>query len=167
MSVVSNSVALIHLYRIRREAVLKKLFRSVTIARRVYDEVVTQGKSRGYADALRIEGDIHAFITIKEVGDERRVEALVKAGLGKGEAETIVLAKECAGLAILDEVKARTAAEVEGVEFLGTLAVVLRAVREKAITKREAEEVLEDLIEGGFKLSAQVALEFLRKLDEL
>lgn len=68
-----------------------------------------------------------------------------------GEASVIMLAKETGALAVIDDKKAREAAQKEGVDFIGT-ATLLKIGVEKGIIKRSGAGKLLDEITAAGKL---------------
>jgi len=90
MIVVANASPLIHLSAIQRLDVLKALFVEVFIPREVYDEVVTRGIGRPGSQEVASAD----WIRVCPVENEVAVRVLQVGGLGKGEAECIVLAQE-------------------------------------------------------------------------
>lgn len=68
-----------------------------------------------------------------------------------GEASVIMLAKETGALAVIDDKKAREAAQKEGVDFIGT-ATLLKIGVEKGILRRDEAGKLIDAITTAGKL---------------
>jgi predicted nucleic acid-binding protein len=123
--VVSDATPLIALAKIGQLRLLQELFGGILIPRMVYDEVVTNSSGRPGADEIRLA----EWITIRSPADQNRV-AYLRDDLDAGEAEALVLADELnADWILLDETKARLAAEFLGLHFIGTVGVLLLAKR--------------------------------------
>jgi len=150
MMVVANASPLIHLSAIQRLEVLRALFVKVLIPREVYNEVVMRGIGRPGSQEVASANWIHA----RPVENEVAVRVLQVSGLGKGEAECIVLAQETnADWVILDDRLARLQAEAMGLKVVGTVGVLLMA-SEKGFVEN-FEQTLRDLVASGFRLSAR------------
>lgn len=123
---VCDATVLITLTRIGRLHLLRQAFQRLVIPEAVYEEVVVKGANRPGADEVK-EAD---WIRVCAIRGRQRAEEL-RRFLGKGESEAIVLAHEIsASLVLLDDHKARTLAQQEGLTVVGTLGV-LKGLREQ------------------------------------
>ena len=90
------------------------------------------------------------------------------AGIDIGEAQVILLAKQKGEREVLiDERNAREAARHLGMRPRGTIFVILTAVRKRLITKRDAKDVLANLIEANFHMGAMTYHRTLETIEEL
>ncbi len=106
---VFNSSPLIYLNKVGLNWIFEYLEGEKFIPAQVYDQVVTQGKIRGDADAI-ISEILVKNGTIKVLKVENGFKETLKslqAELHKGELEVLILAKNKGGTAILDESIAR------------------------------------------------------------
>lgn len=146
LSVVSNSTPLIALARIRRFHLLQELFTEVNIPSAVYDEVVSAGQGR----AGKAEVENAEWIICNQVKNSDLITFL-RISLDAGEAEAIALAKEIsADLLLLDDNDARNIAKSIGINFTGTIGLMLRYYRGHPADFKEA---LDELMAHGFRLS--------------
>ena len=78
---------------------------------------------RGAPDAILIEKAIdRGAIELKTVKDKKFLQTLLKIlGLHEADAEVLALTKELKATAIIDEEKARTIADVNGIPNRGTI----------------------------------------------
>ena len=74
----------------------------------------------------------------------------LSVSLGQGEASSIALARERSLVFACDDKTARREAGILGVRLTGTLGMLLRAVREKLLVRKEADELLARMIKVGF-----------------
>ncbi len=82
----------------------------------------------------------------------------------KGENSVISLAKELgASQVLIDEIPARAAAKLVGLEPMGTVFVLLRAVKGKRLSFGEFLECLNRLVEDGFRLKEEI---YIQAVDE-
>ena len=167
--VVSNSVALIQLFKANADSLLRISFEKVIISKKVYEEVVISGKEKGYGDAFCIEDAVGDHIEVGELDDVHTSYAykLQLTGLGMGECETIALAKQLEIPAILDEKGARKAAEYSGIEYFGTLYLIYHATRDRSISSKEAKLIIQKLVANGFRISPELYIKFETLLEEL
>ncbi len=72
-------------------------------------------------------------------------EIAEKYSLHVGEASVIEYAKLNSALAVIDDKRARQAAESEGINFIGTAAILKFGIERGKIQKREAEKLINDI----------------------
>lgn len=160
MIVVSNATPLIALAKIDQLLLLQSLFNTIHIPQAVYEEVVTKAPHRSGATEIRQASWIHTQIPI----DRTKIDYL-RTDLDPGEAETIVLAEELtADLVLLDETKARLAAQFLGLNFMGTVGVLLLAKRMGYVTI--IRPLLDELKANKFYLSDRVYQAVLKQAGE-
>ncbi len=157
MKVVSDASPLINLAAIRQLDLLRRLYRRITVPTAVWDEVVGQGA--GKPGAREVEEA--QWIRPKAVRNRGSVELLL-GELNLGEAEAIVLAQEVgADLLLLDEVRARRAAQRLEVAFIGLVGVLIEAAARGLVADLAGTlAALRD--QAGFWLSDEVIAEALR-----
>ena len=110
--IISDSSCLILLINIGELDILKKLYGQILITPEISGEV---GEP------------LPAWITIKKARD-KKYQALINSILDKGESSAIALAAEYKKpLLIIDDLKARNFAAGIGINFTGTLGVILNA----------------------------------------
>lgn len=161
MIVVSNATPLIGLASINRFDLLQKLFGEIIISQAVYDEVVVTGHVEGGA---KIEASSASWVKIIPVHDNLAVEVLLDE-LDRGEAETIVLARELnADLVLMDEKKGRRKLSQMAYAKIGTVGILLKAKQERLISQLEPD--LTRLRTQGFSISQPVIDGILKETGE-
>jgi predicted nucleic acid-binding protein len=142
--VVADSSCLIGLSRIEQLEILRNLFQTIVIPEAVHYEVVVCGKGKpGAAEVEKAD-----WIQKQKATNQLAVETL-RLNLGAGESESIILAKETeAKFVILDDLKARQAAEELGVSVIGTAAILQKAEEKKII--ESFQDILQELQKVGF-----------------
>jgi predicted nucleic acid-binding protein len=160
MIVVSNATPLIAMAMANRFDLLQKIFGRICIPQGVYEEVAEEGGERFGAP------DVRQAPWIQVVGVKDRLAVQVLADdLGKGESETIVLAKELqADWVLVDERLARRKLELLGVRTIGTLGILLKA-KELGLLQTIRPEV-DKLRARGFRLSRHVYEDVLQMAGE-
>ena len=160
MSVVTNATPLIYLAKIGKLLLLKKLFGKVIIPEEVKKEVVDRGKEKGESDAYIIEQAITEGWLVVEKAQGKALQVKLHPG---EEAVLILAVEKKISEVIIDEVPARTAARILGLTPRGTIYVLLKAVSKLEINLEEFIELLEKLLECGFRLKEEIYLEAIRK----
>lgn len=160
MIVVSDATPLIGLAKIGKLELLRELFDTIRIPEAVYAEVVTNARERPGALEIR---QAEWVITQSPV-DQTKV-AYLRADLDAGEAEALVLVEELsADWILLDETKARLAADLLGFRYIGTIGLLLLAKRLGKIEK--VRPLMDELREKKFYISEYVYQQALEKAGE-
>ncbi len=148
MIVVFDTSCISAFIRINRIELLIKILKSHQI---VITEQVSRELKLSKLDSLRNFG--HPKIEIK-VADSNIAE---HHHIHIGEASVIMFAKENNALAIIDDKKAREAAEQEGANYIGT-ATLLKLAKENGIVKKdEIKNLLEQItMIGKLYLSEEI-----------
>ncbi len=161
MIIVSNSTPLIGLASIGRFDLLRQLFGEIQIAQAVYEETVVQGREEGSA---KRQVATATWVKTHVVQDRLAIEVLLDE-LDRGEAETVVLAREVkADWVLMDEKKGRRKLTQLGIEKIGTLGILLKA-KQAGLLKRIQPEV-EQLRQQGFSISPALIDAILVSADE-
>lgn len=158
MTVVSNSGPLIALAKVRLLFILKEFFEEVLVPAEVWKEVVERGKGKSGREEVRKAG----WIRVREVEDRLSVEVL-RRDIGRGEAEAIILAKKMNALLIMDEKIPREIAKSLGLEVVGALGLVFRAVEAKII-KQPFEEIVKEMRKQRIWISDEI-IDDLKKYE--
>ncbi len=142
MTAVSNAGPLIHLAQIKRLNLLKEIFNEIIIPRTVKVEVIDKGKEMGKPDAFLID----SINWIKVMDDPDNADQLAeKVGLHCGEACAILLAKSLSIPVLLDDSDARKFALGLSLEVVGSVGIIIRAVKLGLISKEDGLKDLEKL----------------------
>ena len=163
--IVSNATPLIYLAKAGILEVLHSLFDVILIPEAVYEEVVIKGKRSGQRDAFLIEKAVQeAWILQRSIQQTRPVSVT----LHPGELEVISLALE-AGIetVLMDDAKARTAAELAGLNPRGTVWVMLEAVKNDLLSFDAFLQVLEDITKSGFYLREDIHLRVIKEARKI
>jgi len=146
MTAKLDASALIYLGKADLLSLADKVYHGLAITTSVYNEAVTGGQSAGHRDAARIaravrDGSIQV-VSLALAAQNLLNRATFPSALGPGEQETIVEAAAQQCLAVLDDVRARTAAVVMGIEFCRTETLLLEAMVAGLISLSEFEASL-------------------------
>lgn len=160
MTVVSNSGPLIHLSMGGQVDLIPHLFGEVLVPRTVYREVVVNGAGLPGSTELRLA----TWARVVEV-DQASIAPFAAEHLDPGEAAAIALSvQQRARRLLVDDRQARNVAGRLGIPVIGTLGILLAALRGGAIQR--IAPVLEQMKQQGFWLSPQLELDILRQAGE-
>jgi predicted nucleic acid-binding protein len=160
MSAVCDSGPLIHLSRIGKIDLLRKLFGSVWITDSTYSEVVEEGRALGKSGVSAIEQAIEeGWIRLAklEPQDQERAARLARSdSLEEGDAKAIILAQKSGRALITNDRLMIRSAKSLGVDCMWTTSLLLKAVKERAVTGKEALLILRRLAETGLHMRLEV-----------
>lgn len=167
-SLIFDSTPLIYLGKANLMKHLEGFENELLIPSSIFDEVVVKGKIRGIPDARRIDDTVSKnIIKIIEV-DEGEVHSRLaeNRALSRADLDVIQLARERNGIAIMDESYGRSVCDVEGIHHRGSLWLISRMIHSKLITKEEARESLDLMIEEGWFCSTKLYSKAIRMFDK-
>lgn len=139
---------------------LKVIVRTLYVADAIWEEVVTRGKGKpGHKEIQHA-----AFVERKSVSNTEAVTMLMST-LDKGEAETIILAKELGIKTVfIDDLRGRKIAQSVGLKTIGIAGFLLLAKNRMLI--KEVRPYLLQLKLKGFRLSSKLINEILKSTGE-
>ena len=141
MIIVADASPIIFLAKIRQLALVHKLLgRDVRVPDAVCRELLAPG-----IDPIEKE-EIEGFLTKCGVDPVRRPRCFAKAMSAADNAALTLAVRSKADYLLCDERVTRAMAEMEGVRPMGTLGVLLRATRQKVISRKEARRLVDLLI---------------------
>jgi predicted nucleic acid-binding protein len=162
--VVSNSTPLVYLAKVNKLDLLKSLFNEVFIPQEVKNEVVDKGKMLGKKDAYLVEkAIIEGWLKVLTTDT-----VPVSIELDPGEIAALSLAKKLELKEVLiDETSARAAARLLDLTPRGTLFILLKALQKEEIDQEEFLEILNQLLNQGFRLKEEVYIEALKEAKKI
>jgi predicted nucleic acid-binding protein len=156
LKVSVDSSVLLALGKLGCLQLLSELFDKIFVAQSVFEEV----SGDEIAPVISKLNDAR-LIEIAKCSNTQLFNAL-SSSLGKGEAETIVLALELkTDVALLDDLKARKTARRLNVKVMGTLAL-LRALLDLNLIKQTPEYLCQQLVSQGFWVDMDLCLKILK-----
>lgn len=165
---VFDSTPLIYLAKVSVIGFIRNIPEKKFISPGVYREVVIRGKERGESDAFLIEDLIKKDVfEVREVKDRKLLRKLHKSPLHLADIETLALAGELEGTAIMDEKLGRVIADIEGVENRGTIFILFRLLKLGLLDKKGLREKLDEMIEGGWRCSTGLYAVILKELERV
>lgn len=169
MILIFNSSPLIYLAKIKVLKKIEKIPGKKLISPCVYHEVVKKGEEKGEPDAFLIDDLVEKkILSIKEIRNKKFVKHLKRIPkLDYADVETLALAKELKAVAIIDEIVARNVAEIEGVEYAGSVSILFKLLRLGIVNKKQTKEYVDKMISLGWRCSTQLYSIILDELEKV
>lgn len=146
MTAKLDASAIIYLAKADLLELSAEVWEELSITTDVYQEAVVRGREAGFSDAEVIARAIQDRVVGVVSLDEDSYKRLESAGfpprLGTGEQTTIIEALEQECLAVLDDLRARSAAAVLGAELSRTETLLLEALVKGLVDFPEYETAL-------------------------
>ncbi|MGC8961039.1 MAG: DUF3368 domain-containing protein [Candidatus Bathyarchaeia archaeon] len=168
---VSDATPLIYMAKLGKLHLLKEIFAQVQMPPEVKTETIDGGKAKGYTDAVTIEQALNeGWLVVDPLTEEnmKRSETLAQmTGIDIGEAQVIILAaQKNEKLVLMDQAKARGVARQIGLTPRGTIYIILTAIKRRLMTKEEAKQTLDRLIDSNFYMSVKIYSETLKVIEK-
>ncbi len=169
MLLVLNSTPLIYLAKVGQVYLIWKLKADKITSKSVKHEVVDKGRAKGVpeAEALSKLFDEEVVRILEPTNESFLKSLLAIRGLAVADAEVLALAKEQRAVAIIDDKLARNVAKVNSISCAGTAQLLISAVEENLITKKQARSSLDQMIAQGWRCGPEDYAGILRKFDEV
>lgn len=166
---VFNSTPLIYLSKVGLSEIIESLPEKKLTSPLVKNEVVNKGKQKGVPDAVALEklfeNDVFKLCTPK---DQLLLSQLIKTrGLHAADAEVLALAKEHAGLAVIDDEVARKTAKVYKISYVGTPYILARAVSEEVLSKEQAKGPVKEMVSVGWRCNVETYVKIMELIDKM
>ncbi len=161
--IVSDASPLINLAKVGKLHLLKDLFGKVLIEEEVKREAVDRGKEEFAPDALIIEDALReGWIEVKKISAVKDIQ-----GIHSGERNSILLAEKHKCIVLIDDEDGREVARAMLLKVKGTLYVLKKAVEKGNLRKQDAISTLNEMMSGGFRISARIYSKFLDELEKV
>jgi len=143
--VISDTSSLSNLNNIHKLHLLKDLYNTITITPKILEEY-----------SVRFKEKLPDWITVKDVKNKAKYNELCEI-YNEGEASAIAYALENPNtLIIIDDKNPKEYAIEIGLHAIGTLGVIRQAVDQKLVTKKEANDLFDDLKRTGARISDKI-----------
>jgi len=166
---VFNSTPLIYLSKVGLSGIIENLQEEKLTSQLVKVEFVDKGKQKGVPDAFALEKLFeNGVFKLCNPKDELFLSRLSKTrGLHVADAEVLALAKEHAGVAVIDDEVARKTAKVYKISYVGTPYILARAVSEKVLSKEQAKAAVKDMVSSGWRCNVETFAKIMELIDKL
>ncbi len=166
---VFNSTPLIYLSKAGLSGIIESLHEEKLTSPLVKAEVVDKGKQKGVPDAIALEKLFeNGVFKLCNPQDERFLSRLSKTrGLHAADAEVLALAKEYAGLAVIDDEVARKTAKVYKISYVGTPYILAMAVSGGFLSKEQAKLAVKDMVSLGWRCNVETYAKIMELIDKM
>jgi predicted nucleic acid-binding protein len=161
MRVVSDADVIIHLSNLKKLSLLKSLYDKVAIPEYVKSEILVK-------ETPEIKRAFNSFIAVFPTSKTKAKDISRKHNIHTGEAHVKLLGEDLkAKLFLSNERKVRRAAKEEGFSVVGTIGVILRAVKNSLIDMSEAASLLEKMKSQDFRIHPDILQKAISVIKEL
>lgn len=162
---IVDSSVLIHLTRIGRLDLLKE-FGDIKITEDVYRETVEE--PRGKPGVSSIKEACVSWIAVCKVGGRERVKELAEEeGIEEADASVVLMAEEGVEILLSNDYALIKVARSRGVKCWWPTTLLLQALKGGKMGRKEAGQILLELVESGMWLGVAVYAAILNRMDEL
>ena len=160
--IVADASPLIHLSKIGRLGLLKRLYGTILIPNGVWDEVVTQAKGR--PGASEVERG-HAEGWIKTIGVVVP-KALETEGAFGADGEVIALAEKRQVPLLLNDRAVAAIARTHRVRVVWLTRALVEAIEKNVVSYEEASLILRELVRAGLRVRSEVLAEVFHLIED-
>jgi len=160
----ADSSVLINFAKANRLDLFMQVFeKPLNIPEEVYQETVIRGVEKKEKDSLIID----RFVKEKKIKVTKVGFPLEFPFLDAGEKAVLSLARqEKIQVVCIDEAQARNAAKLLGLKPIGSLGILNLAIKQGLLTKAEAMDLLDEMINQGYRISAKILEKFRKTIGE-
>lgn len=157
MIIIADSSGLISLAICDSLFLLEKLFKEIKVPKAVFNEVIIEGK---------IQSEVLEDFLRDKIIEIDSTEFVIDAGnLGKGELEAMALYKKLSsGFLLIDDLRARKIAELNGINIIGSLGILLLGKQRGLIKK--IKPILKKIKESDLYISDKLLDKVLKYSGE-
>jgi predicted nucleic acid-binding protein len=160
--IVADASPLIHLSKIGKLEILKKLYGKILIPNGVWDEVVTHAEGRPGASEVK-RGLAEGWIKVARVIVPKVLEA---EGTFGADGEVIALAEKRQAPLLLNDRAVAAIARTHGVRVVSLTRALVEAVEKSVVSSEDATVILRELVRAGLRVRSEVLAEVFHLLEE-
>ena len=161
MRVVSDADVLIHLSKLKKLSLLQSLYKEVAVPDYVKSEILLK-------EDTELEKAFNSFLKVFAISKDKAQDIAKRHNIHVGEAHVKVLGEEMkATLFLSNERKVRKAAKEEGFAVVGTIGIILKAMKDGLIDRAEAASILEKLKAQDFRIHPNILQKAIEAIKEI
>lgn len=165
---ILDSTPLIYLTKADVLELIRELPEKLFISPEVHREVVEEGKKKGEGDAFLVENMVgEGILKVKEIRKKDFLKKLRDSPLHLADIETLSLAKELNGIAIIDEELGREIADIEEIENRGSIFILFKFFKLGLIDKKKLRETVDKMLMEGWRCSVELYAVILSEIEKL
>ncbi len=151
--------------------IIRNVFAKIFIPEAVFEEAVIKGEKLNLSDAYIVERAVGKWIIKEQIRPEVDAEYRfldTNPRLGLREKQAIKLCKQLdAKHLIADDKEARKVSKMLNITPIGTCSIIIKAYKQRLITKNEALQTLDEFLKNGFRISPEVYRRILHEIESL
>lgn len=161
MHVVSDADVLIHLSKLEKLSLLQSLYKEVAIPDYVKSEILLK-------EDTELQKAFNSFLKVFAISKDKAQDIAKRHNIHDGEAHVKVLGEEIkATLFLSNERKVRKAAKEEGFAVVGTIGIILRAMKDGLIDRAEARSLFEKMKTKDFRIHPDILQKAIDAVKEI
>ena len=161
MHVVSDADVLIHLSKLEKLPLLQSLYKEIAIPDHVKSEILIK-------EDTELQKALNSFLKVFTISKDKAEDIAKRHNIHVGEAHVKVLGEKLkAALFLSNERKVRKAAKEEGFAVVGTIGIILKAMKNGLISRPEATSLLEKLKAHDFRIHPDILQKAIEAIKEI
>jgi len=166
---VFDATPLIYMTKTGLSKIFEDLENEKLTSPHVKREVVDEGKRKGVPNAVILETMFQNNVfKVTEPENKKFLASLLETkGLHVTDAEVLTIARECGGIAVIDDEVARKTARIYGISYVGTPYILMKAVLQGLITKERAKQAINEMIFAGWRCNVETYARIVGALEKL
>ena len=161
MRVVSDADVIIHLSKLEKLSLLQSLYNEVAVPEHVKSEILIK-------ENAEIQRAFNSFLKVFATSKTNAEVIAKEHNIHIGEAHVKFLGEELkATLFLSNERKVRKAAKEEGFTVVGTIGIILKAVKNGLIDRADAAALLEKMKERDFRIHPDILQKAINSIREI
>ncbi len=161
MRVVSDADVIIHLSKLEKLSLLQSLYNEVAVPEYVKSEILIK-------EDAAIQRAFNSFLKVFAISKTKAAVIAKEHNIHIGEAHVKLLGEELkATLFLSNERKVRKAAKEEGFTVVGTIGIILKAVKNELIDMPEAISLLEKMKAQDFRIHPDILQKAMNSISEI
>lgn len=161
MRVVSDADVIIHLSRLEKLSLLQSLYNEVAVPEYVKSEILIK-------ENAEIQRAFNSFLKVFSTSKTKAEVIAKEHNIHIGEAHVKLLGEELkAALFLSNERRVRKAAKEEGFTVVGTIGIILKAIKNGLIDRADAVALLEKMKERDFRIHPDILQKAINSIREI
>lgn len=161
--IVADASPLIHLSKVGRLQLLRKVYGTILVPRGVWDEVVTEAEGRPGASEVE-RGVKEGWIKTERVSVPKVLGA---EGAMGADGEVISLARKRKIPVLSNDRTLATIARTHGVRVIWLTQALVEAVEKGVVSSGEGRTILRELVRAGLRVRSEVLAEVVNMLEQV
>lgn len=151
MKTLADASVLIFFAKLGKLDLLLKIFSNLSVTSIVLSEIMA-GKEKGFLECLEVQ---------KKINSKQIRKIKISKKFDSGEDSTIFAAKKHKAIVLMDDYRGIKKAEFEGLVSYSCPYILLKALKEKLISKKEFDQLLDKILSYNYYISPRLLKEII------